>query len=178
MSNFTKDYEKVGQKLKDTFGVFTPEFPLDNEKKKDLKLDYSYLNALIADLKELDFDAPRWIPSFKYGKVVHVYDGDTFHIIAYVKNADGGIYKFTCRLRDIDTPELNDEKQHDDAVKARDFLINTILNEVVRVEDLDYDKYGRLLCHVFINDKNVSKMLINKGLGYEYHGGKKKVAHT
>lgn len=163
----------------DTFGSYQPIYPLDDEK--DLKLNYDTEFALISELEELDpnINAPRWKPDIHYGKVCKVYDGDTFTILATPLNADHQIYKFTVRLRDIDTPEIGDVRNAtpadlERALKARQFLSDLILHKVVKLKNVDLDKYGRVLAHAFVKEDNVSVLLIQAGLGYEYHGGKKK----
>jgi len=159
--------EKV-KAITDSLGTFIPKYPMDDEK--NLKLDYNYEKAIIADLEEMDFDAPRWIPKFNFAKVVKVYDGDTIHIIAKPLNGDGEIYKFTVRLRGIDTPEMGTKK----AEEAKDYLTKLILNKVVKVKDIGIDKYGRILAEIWVNAENVTDLLLNAKLGYGYYGGKKK----
>lgn len=174
-----KEEEKT---VTDSYGTYAPVYPLDNEK--NLKMDYSCENALKADLEEMDFDAPEatnapwWVPKFNYGKVVKVHDGDTFHIISSPVNSDGQLYKFSCRLRDIDTPEIKDVRYATPeslqwALKAKKCLSDLILGKVVRISDIGKDKYGRLLCHAYINNVDVTSVLLKQGLGYVYHGGKK-----
>lgn len=156
-------------------------YPLDDEK--DLKLDFSREKALIADLEELNVDAPYWIPDLDLVKVVKVYDGDSLHVIGTPKNGDGNLYKFVVRLNNIDTPELRSKnpQEHEAALKSKCKLEDLIENRVVRLKNLSKDKFGRLLCDIFRYDESkcdftqdVAKILIDLKMGYEYHGGKKK----
>ena len=91
-----------------------------------------------------------------------------------------------------DSPELhplkstpNREKEVAAAVRAKEFLESLILNKIVTAEFYKYDKYGRPLCNIFIPDPDSSKivcknllcvntLMIRKGYGQEYMGGKKK----
>lgn len=153
------------------------EKKLGSNDEDDLKLS-NVERELITDLQELDFDAPYWLPKMEYGKVVKVHDGDTFHIIGIPQNGDKQVYKFVVRLNGIDTPELNKEPAK--AERAKHELTSLILNKVVKLENVKKDKYGRMLYDIYIYDEktktyscNVARTLIKKGLGYEYHGGKK-----
>jgi len=124
------------------------------------------------------------VPFFSYKgeidicKVSKVYDGDTIHIVRIIKKKP---YRFKCRLLGIDTAELrsSNEKEKEFAIKTRDFLANLIYNEYVFVEFDDFDKYGRLLCNVYIDHKHlrnklsINQMLINEGYAKAYDGGTK-----
>ena len=105
-------------------------------------------------------------------KVISVYDGDT---ITAVFKFNGVYYKWNCRLNGIDTPEMKskstDEKNA--AIKARDFLREKILGKVVKLECGDFDKYGRLLVNVFINDEKINDTIIQQGYAKQYFGGTK-----
>ena len=85
--------------------------------------------------------------------------------------------KWVIRMMGIDTPEIKakntNEKQL--AVKARDFLRELILDKIIIIECLDFDKYGRLLGNLFIegNETSISNMMIEKGFAKAYDGGTK-----
>jgi len=113
-------------------------------------------------------------------KVVDLYDGDTGRIV-FRDNLRMVQYKF--RLYGIDTPELkpprsmkNRDKEIENAKKARDFLANLVLNQVVYVECLEFDKYGRILINIYHsrwNRRSINNLMIEKGLGEKYFGGTK-----
>lgn len=113
---------------------------------------------------------------FKYARVISVYDGDTFTIIAKHK---GEFTKFKVRLYGVDAPDLKGEEKQ----KAKQFVIDTILNKVVRIEVLNNrivngkkitEKYGRILARVFTLEKeDLSQLLLKEGLAKEYYGGTK-----
>ena len=102
------------------------------------------------------------------GKVVECYDADTCKIVLPVKDC---LYKFTCRLNGIDTPEMNPRKDKPNrdneilwAKRARAELLrlicpnNTFDNldikkeeviselesnkNLITVKCLEFDKYG------------------------------------
>ena len=41
------------------------------------------------------------------------------------------------------------------------------------LENVDYDKYGRVLADVLLNGENITKLLINNRLAVIYDGGTK-----
>ena len=49
-----------------------------------------------------------------------------------------------------------------------------ILNKLVNVKCGDFDKYGRLLTEIFIEDECVNQWLIDNEYAFEYDGGTKK----
>ena len=106
-------------------------------------------------------------------KVVKVYDGDT---ITCVFNTFGlGLFKHQVRLNGIDTAELKsiDPNSKSQAITARDFVSDTILNKVVKLQCEGTDKYGRILGRIFIDDVCINDILISKKLAVLYDGGKK-----
>lgn len=107
-------------------------------------------------------------------KVLDVYDGDTV-TIAKRMGENGPIYKFKCRLIGIDTPELRTRNAKEKAlgIKARDFLKDLVLDKVVLAKFSCFDKYGRLLVWLYVENEDVASKLIEAGLAREYHGGKR-----
>jgi endonuclease YncB( thermonuclease family) len=59
------------------------------------------------------------------------------------------------------------------AVIAKDFLLKAIMNKYVCLQNVDVDKYGRILADVLIDGENVSHMLLKERLAVRYDGGKK-----
>ena len=127
-------------------------------------------------------------------RVVNVIDGDTLVLIIPIF---GGYHKFYTRLNGINTCEVhsNNEQVKELGFKAKYRVIELISKKelknivgitkkqiielfdnkvyTVYIECLDFDKYGRLLANVFINNKNLSEILIEEKLGYEYNGDTK-----
>ena len=123
-------------------------------------------------------------------RFVSIHDGDTITVVIPLFDE---YYKFNIRLYGIDTCEMTLEETKDLAVKARNrvfFLatgqeytftskkqLENFLDERVYILDIecfDFDKYGRVLGKVSINDIDISQVLIKEKLAYEYNGGKKK----
>lgn len=111
-------------------------------------------------------------------KVTKCYDGDTIHILRIIGKTP---YRFKCRLTGIDTAEIrtNNSKEKVFALKTRDYLANLILDKFVWVVFGGFDKYGRLLCEVYLDHRDikrscsVNKQLINEGYAQPYDGGTK-----
>ena len=109
----------------------------------------------------------------KQAKVVDVYDGDTIKVVISVQ---GKLYKFNCRIQHVDTPEIRTrnklEKQF--GLKVRDILRDKILGKIVNIVCDDFDKYGRLLIDIKLEDTLLSQWLIVNDYAFEYDGGTKK----
>ena len=134
-----------------------------------LNVDDSWCNQNY-DLKTV----PSFIPPIAKGKVLKVYDGDTFTIVTKLYKTDQ-VYQFQVRLNGLDTAELKGTK---DKVKkmsliARDKLSGMIFNKIVTFKNLSYDKYGRILAEVYVDNIHVNKWMIDNNLALSYDGGHK-----
>lgn len=106
---------------------------------------------------------------FETFKVVHVSDGDTIDV-------EKDNIRYTVRLLGIDTPELHkpDYPIECFANEAKLFLEKLILYKQVKlVKDVeDTDRYDRKLRYVFINEKNINKILVENGFSYLFSNPK------
>jgi endonuclease YncB( thermonuclease family) len=138
------------------------------------KVDFAFLEDSKYNSKTAKFS----LNGYKtYGKCVHVYDGDTVHLIIRLPNSDT-CFKWIVRLMGIDTPEIKSkntiEKQK--AKEAQAFLANQILNKIIYIECLEFDKYGRLLANLYqdMNEsKSLNQLMIDNGFAKSYDGGHK-----
>lgn len=102
-----------------------------------------------------------YLPDIKYGKVIKVYDGDTITIATPLFNGDISpyiqTYRFNLRLRGINTPEIktSDKNEKEMAIEARNFLSLLVMDKIVRLENINIEKYGRILCDIYIEDTNL-----------------------
>ena len=107
------------------------------------------------------------------GKVVHMYDGDTIHVIM---ETFGTVFKWRCRIAHIDCPELRtrNAEEKSQGYIARDVVRDLLMNKIVRLKCLDFDKYGRLLVEitVCIDEKDVllHEWLIANNYAQPYEG--------
>lgn len=112
------------------------------------------------------------------GQVIKVYDADTITIASKLPYDASPLYRLSVRLTGIDTPEIKgkgvteDEKQA--AVEARDFVSNLVLHKHVRLENIESEKYGRILADVFIGDIHLNELLVQERYAVRYDGGTKK----
>lgn len=111
------------------------------------------------------------------GQVIKVYDADTITIASKLPYDSSPLYRLSVRLTGIDTPEIKgkgvteDEKQA--AVEARDFVSNLVLHKQVRLENIESEKYGRILADVFIGDIHLNQLLVQERYAVRYDGGTK-----
>lgn len=121
-------------------------------------------------------DLPLFVPPLKTGKVIRVYDGDTITIASRVPGLyNSPIYKFSVRLNGIDAPEMTgkDADEKEIAIKARDALTAKILGREIRLENIQTEKYGRLLTDIYLGNTHVNKWMIEERYAVVYDGGKK-----
>jgi len=144
------------------------------------------LNEAYTKLKDIknDKDIPYF--SFKgktfYALPCHIYDGDTFSVIFDYK---GELVKYKCRCMGYDTAEMkpslqNENRLHEKelAHKAKDRLTELLgkhETKLIKIECLDFDKYGRLLINIWnmVDEKSINTIMIEEGHGKHYEGGTK-----
>lgn len=113
----------------------------------------------------------------KGGRVIKVYDGDTITIASKLPYDSSPIYRLSVRLNGIDTPEIkgkgisNEEKEA--AKSTREFVSNLVLNKYVTLENIESEKYGRILADVYIGEINLNQLLIKERYAVKYDGGTK-----
>lgn len=132
-----------------------------------------------------------------FARVVNVTDGDTISVVLPIFD---NYFKFNVRLNGIDTCEIHSKNEiiKDKGLKAKYRLIELLcpfekINNIICstrkhiidlfdknicliwLECLDFDKYGRLLGNIYIDNKtkNVSNILIEEKLAYKYDGSTK-----
>tara|TARA_B110000444_G_scaffold256439_2_gene292794 strand:+ start:172 stop:645 length:474 start_codon:yes stop_codon:yes gene_type:complete len=121
-------------------------------------------------------DLPLFVPPLKTGKVIKVYDGDTITIASKVPGLyNSPIYKFSVRLNGIDTPEMRtkDEDEKEIATLARDALSEKIMGKEIRLENIKTEKYGRVLCDIYLGKSHLNQWLIDEKYALPYDGGTK-----
>jgi endonuclease YncB( thermonuclease family) len=111
------------------------------------------------------------------GRVIKVYDGDTITLAAKLPYKDSPLYRFSVRLNGIDTPEIKGkgvtDEEKEAAKNARDFVSNFVLHKFVRLENVQNEKYGRILADIYINEIHLNQLLIDECYAVKYDGGTK-----
>lgn len=117
-------------------------------------------------------DCKPFIPNISIGKVVKVYDGDTMTVACKL---DGEYYKFNVRIRGVDCPEMRTKKGSERMAAhfVQAHMEKFILNRLVQLHDIAYDKYGRILARVVMNNVDLGEYLLTHRLAVEYDGGSK-----
>lgn len=105
----------------------------------------------------------------RLGKVI---DGDTFKVYLACS------YKLFCksvsvRVRGIDTPELKskDETKRAKAQEAKRFTQEFLTGHKIVLKRCTRDKYFRLLCEVYADDKSLAEALLAANLAISYNRG-------
>ena len=146
-----------------------------------VKLEDAYNKLkVISDVKSVQYFSLKG--NVFYALPCNIYDGDTFSVIFEYK---GELIKYRCRCNGYDTaeikPSLNDpNRDHEKelALKAKDRLIE-LLNKhetkLIKIECLEFDKYGRLLINFWnnVDKKSINEIMISEGHGKPYNGGSK-----
>ena len=99
----------------------------------------------------------QFYPQLQRGKVIKVYDGDTITVAAFAHShvfSPPEVFRFAVRLLGIDAPEKSTHHAEEKrlALESQAALSNLIMNKIVRLHTHGVDKYGRLLCDVFVDN--------------------------
>ncbi|AGN11318.1 thermonuclease family protein [Simiduia agarivorans] len=105
-------------------------------------------------------------------EVVSIYDGDTFTVNIKDWPSVAG-ERISVRIAGIDTPEMRGrcdyEKQR--AREAKQFTVAALRNaRQIRLQNLQRDKYFRLLSDVYVDGENLGVMLMQQGFAVPYAG--------
>lgn len=103
-------------------------------------------------------------------KIIKVIDGDTVKAVFKFKDT---YYKSNFRMTGIDTAEIHskDENEKKRGFDAKEYVFNILNNKIAIAEFLDFDKYGRILANIYLdNNELLSDNLINGGYAQSYDG--------
>jgi len=115
-----------------------------------------------------------FIPQLNRGKVLKVYDGNTIIIAAKNPQPDAAIVRFTICLRGIESPKfktVNPFEKHA-AVLSRDALNNLIFNKIITLQNVNIERYGRIIADIYLDDIHVNKWMLDNNYVDKYEGGK------
>jgi micrococcal nuclease len=122
-------------------------------------------------------DTQEFTFPIKGGRVIKVYDADTITIASKLPYDTSPLYRLSVRLNGIDTPEMKgkdiSEEEKAAAKVAREFVYNLVFNKYVRLENIESEKYGRILADVYIGDIHVNDLLLKERYAVKYDGGTK-----
>ena len=104
-------------------------------------------------------------------KVVDVHDGDTIKAVFKIFDK---YYKWNCRIAHVDTPEIrtDDVEEKERAIFVRDKVRELIMDKIVTLHCLTFDKYGRLLAEIVVPGTNtrLHEWLISNKYANPYEG--------
>jgi len=118
-----------------------------------------------------------FVPNISDALCTQVYDGDSLTIAAYLDDdPEATLWRFKVRLARIDSPELRtkstDEKKF--GLRSKKFLSNQVLGKHIRLDNVQYEKYGRILADVYLGDTCVNDLMVKQKMAVLYNGKKKK----
>mgnify|MGYP001350644901 CR=1 FL=1 len=149
----------------------------------DIQTEITNLNNKLINIKThkdvpyFNFDNQTFI-----AKACNVYDGDTFSVIFDFK---GELIKYRCRCYGYDTPEMRPSKKKPNRLKEKELalaakkrmieLVEAHPSKLIKIECLEFDKYGRILIKAYnnVNDKSINEIMVEEGHGRWYDGGTK-----
>lgn len=103
-------------------------------------------------------------------RVTYVYDGDTVAM-------DCGTGELTARIEGLNAPETRDAQCDSERAlgkQATARLRALIKGAEVRILRDGYDKYGRDLIRLWVNDQEAAQILVRENLAEPYFGGKRR----
>lgn len=114
------------------------------------------------------------------------HDASTFRCVNYIRNYDADTITFdipnvhpligksiSVRVRHIDTPEIKGKLPCEkEAARTAKRLIENLLKNAKRIdlENVDKDKYFRILADVVVDGKPLKDVLLKNNLAYAYEG--------
>lgn len=121
-------------------------------------------------------DLEYFLPDIDEGRVMKIYDGDTFTIACKPKNTTGKIYKYSVRVSGVDCPEIRSTNKNEVTVAelARDKLALMLYKNMIGLKNIKHDKYSkRIVADVWYEDIKISDWLIENRFAVPYDGGTK-----
>jgi len=106
-------------------------------------------------------------------EVVNIYDGDSFTVNVNSWPDIVG-YRIGIRVNGVDTPEMRAKCPQEKVLarQAKQFTVDMLRGgKVVKLRNLQRGKYFRVIADVYVDEKSLTRALIENNLGYEYHGG-------
>lgn len=145
---------------------------VDNAVNQSFDDEKSTGSSVEAQLLQADKSVPLFTVKGRYlAKCVSVYDGDTMNVVFMF---NGVLTRWAVRLYGINTPEVSrttaEEKKK--GIAARDWVRERALGKLVWINCHKFEKYGRLLCDVYLQPgyccKTLSDMLLEEGYAVEF----------
>lgn len=108
-------------------------------------------------------------------EVISIYDGDTFRV--NIKSyPDIAGESMSLKVNDIDTPEMRGkcQKGKDLAHEAKQFTISKLrAAKKIELRNIQSGKYFRIVADMYVDNENLTELLIHNNIGVKYDGGNK-----
>jgi endonuclease YncB( thermonuclease family) len=117
------------------------------------------------------------------------HDATTLRCVKFIKNYDGDTITFdipnvhallgkkiSVRVAHLDTPEIKGKLPCEkESARTAQRLIENLLKNAKRIdlENIERDKYFRILADVMVDGKSIKDLLMKNKLAYSYEGGAK-----
>jgi len=149
--------------------------------KKKIKSFFNMSSSKKKIIIPRNLDQATWdntspfVPKVTYGRVIKCYDVDTCTIVSKPYENEP-VFRFSLRLSGIDGPEIRskDPGEKQAANMAKMLLTDKILDKYVLLTNVSSDKYGRLLCKIWLDGVCINDWLLEKKVVVPYDGGTKK----
>ena len=154
----------------------TNTIPIILESSNDKMNDATFDSLFPSKIRVIEWkDTISFVAPVFGGRVIKVYDGDTIIIASKLPYEASPLYRFSVRLNGIDTPEIKSKNNEEKiaAINIRKILSELILHKYVRLENIQTEKYGRILADVYIENLHINKYLLDNKYAVSYDGGKK-----
>jgi len=92
------------------------------------------------------------------GEAVKIVDGDTLHVLIEENK------QVKVRLAEIDTPERKQPYYQ----KAKQALADRVFREILAVEIVDWDRYGRAVGKISLNGEHINAWMVAEGHAWVY----------
>lgn len=163
----------------------------NNDNTIDMQAMNKYVPTIINSANEITNKYPNSATCNKFNfagdiydaKVVEVYDGDTITVLfdPFPNSIYSKFYKFKIRMNGYNSAEIkplltcpNRQDVVSLAYVARDALREKILNKEIKLFCHDFDKYGRILGDIYLNengtDLHINQWMLDNNYGKVYNG--------
>ena len=154
----------------------TNTIPIILESSNDKMNDATFDSLFPSKIRVIEWkDTIPFVAPVLGGRVIKVYDGDTITIASKLPYDASPLYRFSVRLNGLDAPEIKSKNNEEKiaAINVREILSELILHKYVHLENIQTEKYGRILADVYIENLHINKYLLDNKYAVPYDGGKK-----
>ena len=83
------------------------------------------------------------------------------------------LFRFSVRLNGIDCPEMKGKNENEKIVAkfAKQYVHDIVYDNIITLEDVSLDKYGRVLSKVMFGSRDIAQELLDKNMAVSYDGG-------